>query len=563
MKKKTIIGLAALGAVLGAATVTGIVFSKKRKQKQLSDNEKIALSPKRNIYFAGGGLAALSGAYYLIHDCNIPGECIHIFEESNAIGGAFNIGGNEETGYVCTAPKLLSLRNHANLMDMLKNISSVNLQDMSVADEILNYMDANPINENSRIMEDKESIKDGFNVSKAAVKNIKSLLSAKDCDICDISIEDFFIDTPEFFNSNLWIIVSTSYILPRTASSVELKHILNCVSGEMNELFALSNAVRSQLNLQETIIKALENYLAAHNVNFATHCSVVDVDFEKSSYKLEAIHLDDNGTAKTFYLNEKDLLFITNGSVSECASIGDYNSSASEIDTPPASAVLWRKMTEKRDGLGNPDIFFSSKNSEIVSFTITSKTSKLIEYIKAYTKDINNQGVLTTFKNSPWRLTVSKVAQPYFSSQTDDTHIICGYGINVNTEGKYIDKTMKDANGAEILFELVKLIKREQQWGEIVDDIINVVPCLMPYAAASSKPHDDNDKPLVVKNTECNFAFIGQFAKLGSGISYSSEYAVRTAREAAYRLTGTKKNSIPPTKAAMTSYVKMFKSLKK
>ncbi|MGN1115533.1 MAG: oleate hydratase, partial [Candidatus Ornithomonoglobus sp.] len=251
MKKKTIAGLTALGAVLGVATVAGVVASKKKKQKQLKGSDNMTLPPKRNIYFAGGGLAALSGAYYLIHDCNIPGDSIHIFEESSKIGGAFNIGGDSENGYICTSPKLLSLKNHANLMDMLKGLQSVNIEDVSVYDEITGFMKANPVKENARIVNaDGGIVSSGFELDKASIKDIKALLSFKDYEVSEMSIAEYFSDAPQFLKSNLWTLVSTAYMLTKESSAVELKHILNCVSGEINDLFGMKNTVRAQFNLQ-------------------------------------------------------------------------------------------------------------------------------------------------------------------------------------------------------------------------------------------------------------------------------------------------------------------------
>lgn len=563
MNKKTIIGLTGLAALIGVATAAGVVASKKKKQLKLASDENKSLPQKRNIYFAGGGLAALSCAYYLIHDCKIPGDSIHIFEESENIGGAFNFGGDSETGYVLTIPKLLSVKNHPNLMNMLNNISSVNIPDMSVKDEIINFMGSNPVYENARIIDD-DGYGEGFdfNVSKAAIKNIKSLIFEKDYEISHISIDDYFANTRDFFKSNLWELISTSYMLKPSSSVSELKHILICLNGETDELFTLKNSVRSQLNLQETIINALEKYLVAHNVSFATHCRVVSADFTEDSYIINAIHLDDNGTSKTFYLNKNDLFFVTNGSASECATIGDYNSPAPEPDTEPASAMLWKELAQQRIGMGNPDTFYNAENSEIISFTITAKSSVLYDAIRSYTNNTETTGVLTTFKSSPWKLSVCTVAQPYFSSQTDETWIICCYGINTDKVGRYVDKTMKCSSGAELLFELVKHMGLEDIWDDITKDIINVIPCKMPYAAASSLPYYDSEKPLVIPNSDGNLAFIGQFAKLGNGISYSSEYSVRTGREAAYRLTNTKKYSTPPPRAVMASYVKLLRSLK-
>lgn len=561
MKKKTIAGLAALGAVLGAATAAGIITAKRRKQAKLAANENKSLPKEKTYYFAGGGLAALSGAYYLIHDCNVKGERIHIFEDSSDIGGAMNIGGDSETGYICTSPKLLSYKNHANLMNMLKNINSANCPEISVYDEIMLYAEENSIYENSRLAGNDEENLGEFDFSNELLKDIKHLIYAHDDEISDVAVEEYFSSPHEFLTSSLWEIISSAYMLKPDSSAVELKHILNSNSADITQLFNMTQTIRPQFNLQETIVKAIKNYLVSKNVNFATHCSVHDVDFAEESNKISALHINDNGTEKTFYLNDGDVCFITNGSVSECASIGDYDFAAPKNEDLPTSAELWRKMADKHTGLGCPETFYNDADTEIISFTITSKSPMLTDMIRDYTG--NSAGAITTFVNSPWKMTVSCMPAPYFTDQKDGVYVICGYGLNVHAEGRYIDKTMSCASGAEILFELVKHIKLEDRWDLITEDIINVIPCSLPYATAASLPYYPDEKPEVVPFKDGNFAFIGQFAKLDSGISMSSEYVVRTAAEAAYRLTGTRRTPQQPQKAKFPSYIKMMYSLKK
>ncbi|MBR0366119.1 MAG: oleate hydratase [Clostridia bacterium] len=564
MNQKNIAILAALGAALGAATAAGVLTARNRRRKELMGGSDKALPPKRNIYIAGGGLSGLSAAYYLIRDCRIPGDSIHIYEESENIGGAFNIGGDCESGFVCTPPKKLSVKNHANLMDMLSELRSANIPDMSVKDEITNFMMANPSHERARIIDAEGNvISNGFGLTRESVKRIKTLLKAKDYEVSEVSVAEFFIELPEFKDSVLWTLISTAYMLTLDSSAVELKHILNCIAGEIGDLFTMKNTLRAQYDLQETVIEALKIWLETHNVNFATHCRVTDADFDEETGNISAIHLDDNGTVKTYYLNKNDLVFITNGSVSECATIGDYNFPAPAPVVEPTSAALWRRLAQKRIGLGDPDVFYDGVDSEIVSFTITARSTALLDAICEFTGNDAVSGMLTTFKDSPWKLTISPVPQPYFGAQTDDITVICGYGVNASAEGRFIDKAMRYASGAEILFEIVKYLGIEERWDELTADIINVIPCALPYAGASALPFSDEEKPMIVTDNVSNFAFIGQFTKLGSGISSSSEYAVRTAREAVYRLTGAKKASTPPPKAVRTSYVKLFNALKK
>lgn len=560
MKKKTIAGLAALGAILGAATAAGIIVRKKKK-KMLGAGSEMPLLPKKNVYFAGGGIAALSGAFYLIHDCGVPGDSIYIFEASSTLGGSFNVGGNAEDGYITAVNAPFRLTGNSNMADMLSKLPSGLLPDMSVADEMTNFQNANPLNGFSRLVDKNCLETDDIALSKGSLKQIKALLSAKETDLFGLSVQDFFENSQDFLMSNLWGVISTTYMIKPTSAVTELKNILS--SNDIEDLLNMENAARSQLNMQETIINALERYLESHNVNFSTHCRVIDLDLEEDSGRVCAIHLNDNGTAKTFYLNKHDLCFVTNGSASECASIGDFNYPAPEHEDASASLALWRNIAEKHSGLGEPESFFSSEASEIISFTITARSPMLLEYIKQYASGSSAPGTLTTFTDSPWGLTVMCPPQPYFSSQDEATCVICGYGVNTQTPGRYTDKSMKNSSGAEILFELVKLLHIEGKWDDITETIVNVIPCSMPFAAAASLPHDEGDKPLVVPFKNGNIAFIGRFARLGCGISGSCEYAVRTAREAAYRLTGAKRSSAAPPRRNMASYLKLFMDLKR
>ncbi len=557
MKKKTIAGLAALGAVLGIAAVAGIVTAGKKKQLRIQSDKKKELMPKQNIYFAGGGLAALAGAYYLINDCNVPADSIHIFEESGNAGG-FPHEGDAKSGYSYTASRLLSLRDCSALMDILKNIPSENIANMSVKDEIILYMNTHPKAENARIITlDGTVLNKTFSLNKESVRLLKTLIAEKDYNIYKVSVEDYFASVPEFFSSNFWTVVSASYLIPRTASAAELKNVLGCFSYRAEELFTLTNTVQSEDGFEKTVIAALERYLTSLGTEIVTDCYVKDVDFHDGTNKLSAIHLVDRGTSKTFYLNTNDLCFITNGSLYECVSTGNYNEPAPAYDTLTPSAMLWHNIAKKRAGFGTPDVFHSSDSGAVVSFAITSKSQKLGDYIRELTGNADNDGVLTTFKESPWGLTLAGI------SQTDDgSYVVCGYGVEVNAEGKFIDRKLKEASGAEILFELVKFLKLEYNWEEIIDDIIDVVPCLMPFAASPALPHSEGDKPGTVKDRTVNFAFIGQYTKLG-GIPAGNEYAVRTAREAVYKLTGAGKRPVARVKKGALAYKKLFGALRK
>lgn len=559
MKKKTIAGLAAIGAVLGAATAAGIVASK-RRQRRLSAGQDTPLLPKHNVYIAGGGIAGLSAAFYLIHDCGFPGEAVHIYEASSSVGGIYSAGGSAESGYIAAASAPIRLKNKSNMADMLSKLPSVNLPDMSVADEIKNFCAANPLGSFSRLVDDDCLEADTTVLSRKTVRAIRSLISAKEEDLLGATIAEYFDEHPDFLCSGLWLAISTSYMLKPGSAALELRDLLRV--SDIEELYGAKNAVRTQFNLHETITDALYDYLTARKAEIVTHCRVTDAEIDSETGHVSAIHLDDKGTAKTFYLNSGDMLLVTNGSASECASLGDYNSPAYANNEPSAALELWRRLAEKCDSLGDPERFLPNADSQIISFTITTRSPLLTELIKQRVSGTNDCGAVTTFTASPWGLTIMCPPQPYFSTQDDDTYVICGWGVNTREQGEYIEKTMEQSSGAEILFELVKLMQLDERWDEITETVVNVIPCIMPYAAASALPCGSGDKPLAVPFKNGNLAFIGRFARLGCGVSGSCEHTVRTAREAAYRLSGMKKSSAAPQRKGAAAYLKMLLDLR-
>ena len=59
-------------------------------------------------------------------------------------------------------------------------------------------------------------------------------------------------------------------------------------------------------------------------------------------------------------------------------------------------------------------------------------------------------------------------------------------------------KPMRDCTGAEILKELLHQLHWEEHQEEIMADVVNVIPCMMPYVDAQFQPRAMADRPPVV-----------------------------------------------------------------
>ena len=218
----------------------------------------------------------------------------------------------------------------------------------------------------------------------------------------------------------------------------------------------------------------------------------------------------------------------------------------------------------KKPGLGCPKPFFDyPKMTNWESFTVTCKGNTLLKYIEQFSMNIPGSGALMTFKDSSWLMSIVVAAQPHFKNQPMDTTIFWGYGLYTDKNGDYINKPMMECTGEEILIELLYHLHLIDKKEEILKDIINVIPCMMPYIDSQFQPRKMSDRPDVVPKGSTNFAMISQFVEISDDMVFTEEYSVRAARIAIYTLFNVTNKEICP----VTSYNKdakvLLKALKK
>ena len=95
---------------------------------------------------------------------------------------------------------------------------------------------------------------------------------------------------------------------------------------------------------------------------------------------------------------------------------------------------------------------------------------------------VPGSGALMTFKDSNWLMSIVVSAQPHFKGSNHKmTTIFWGYALNTNKVGDYVKKTMRECTGEEMFTELLHHLHFEDEKDEIMKDVINVIPCMMPY----------------------------------------------------------------------------------
>ncbi|MDV4150503.1 oleate hydratase [Clostridium sp. AL.422] len=552
-KNSKINPLLVVGAIAGAAAVaTAAKKIKDNKQKKESFerfSKSFEENGERQVYFVGGGLGSLAGATYLIRDCNFKGENIHIIDGFNIIG-ASNDGGNATNGFFVSCARKLNEKTYENFWELFRSVPSIDMPGMSVTEEILNFDHFHPTHAQARLIDKQGNKVDvtnmGFNNSDRMALGKLMMMPEERLD--DLTIEDWFRDTPHFFTTNFWYMWQTTFAFQKWSSLFEFKRYMERMILEYSSLDTLEGVTRTTYNQYESVILPIKEYLSKQNVDFSIRATVTDIDFKPGEkITATAIHIKDDEGEKVIELKDDDICIMTNGSMTDNATLGDFNTAPEYKTENPLSAKLWEKVARKKMGLGNPIPFFKNPdNTNWESFTVTCKGNKLLKFIEKFSGNTPGSGALMTFRDSNWLMSIVVPAQPHFKNQPMDTTVFWGYGLYTDKVGDYVKKPMKDCTGKEILTELLHHLHFEENMDEIMNSVVNVIPCMMPYIDSQFQPRKMTDRPNVVPEGSTNFAMISQFVEIPDDIVFTEEYSVRAARTAIYTLLDVKHKEVIP-----------------
>ena len=289
------------------------------------------------------------------------------------------------------------------------------------------------------------------------------------------------------------------------------------------------------------IIKYLESY----NVEFIydTQVNNVVVDFENDEKIAKKLVIQDGDNVS---LSRDDLVFVTNGSITESSTYGSHDKPAPVSKELGGSWSLWKNLAEQSNDFGHPEVFYDNlpEKSWFVSATATIKSPEIEPYIERLTnRDLHdhkiNSGGIITITDSNWLMSFAVHRQPHFKEQKENETIVWIYGLYSDTKGNFVDKTIVESSGEEITQELLyHLGVPESKIKQLSNqNNINTVPVFMPFITSYFMPRVAGDRPDIVPKGSVNLAFIGNFAESPSNDTvFTTEYSIRTAMESVYTL---------------------------
>ena len=146
-------------------------------------------------------------------------------------------------------------------------------------------------------------------------------------------------------------------------SVIEVKRYLSRFMMYASGITHLAGILHTEYNEYDSIIKPMLVWLQSLGVRFQTGTTVVDMDLVDKAGETVVTGLvvrESNGERK-IELTRDDLVFFTNGSLTQNATMGDTNTVAKmNRDTKDRGCfTLWEKLAARNPKFGNPSAFLS------------------------------------------------------------------------------------------------------------------------------------------------------------------------------------------------------------
>lgn len=534
---------------------------------------------KKKAVMIGAGLANLAAAVYLIQEGHWNGDAITFYslDDHGSNDGSTTSEAADDywsqqhplentRGYLARGGRMLNYRTYVDLMDLLERIPSATESGLTAAQDTYEFDAAHPTFDKARLMEDGKGI---IAACHLGLNNTDRLLLTKlimmpDEDeekLDNISIAEYFKHSPHIFQTNFWYMWETTFAFRLQSSAQELRRYMHQMIYEFTQIEHLVGVNRTRYNQFESIMLPLINYLKEQGCHFVLNRRVTEFKFKPTTMqdeitvtKISMTNTETNETEE-IEIDDQTAVIFTNGSITDSATLGDYDTPATENPDYGAAASLWKQISEQFYNLGKPDKFFADRSaSEWVSFTLTTKNHLLLDEITRITTQVPGNALNSFLSTEPItplgqkdvNMSIVVHHQPHFTTQKPNETVIWGYFLYPRRRGEFVQKPYVEMTGKEMAQELIGQLAKvdpgpvniKTKEAEILASIVNNIPVYMPYASALFNNRAKSDRPEVIPENSTNLAFTGEFVEQPFQMIFTEQSAVRSGEIAAFHFAG-------------------------
>jgi oleate hydratase len=520
----------------------------------------MTMNAQSKAYLVGGGIGSLAAAAFMIRDGNLPDGNISILEATPIMGGSLDGAGDPVAGYSLRGGRMLTTDNYECTWDLYKSIPSLNNKGKTVFNETVEFNEKHKAHSMARLVDSRRAkvpvTSMGFSMQDRL--ELLKLSNADEEKMGASCITDWL--SPQFFETEFWYMWVTTFAFQPWHSAVEFKRYLHRFMLEFSRIDTLGGVKRTIYNQYESLVLPLQAWLKAQGVRLIGDCKVTALDHktEGGMFIVTGLHCLRQEKTERIAVNEGDVVFMQNGSMTDASSLGSMTSAPKKLTKVESGGwTLWEKLAKNRPEFGNPAAFNSCiAQSCWESFTVTLKNPAFFDKMYLFSGNEPGTGGLVTFKDSSWLMSIVLAHQPHFSNQPDGVQVFWGYSLFPDRVGNFVPKPMAECTGAEILQELCGHLRFDLETVAMA----NCIPCRMPYITSMFMPRLLGDRPLPVPPGSKNFGFISQFVEIQDDVVFTVEYSVRAAQMAVYKLLGIDRK-IPPVTPHDTSLRTQFEAL--
>lgn len=534
---------------------------------------------KKKAVMIGAGLANLAAAVYLIQEGHWNGDTITFYslDDHGSNDGSTTSEAADDywsqqhplentRGYLARGGRMLNYRTYVDLMDLLERIPSATEPGLTAAQDTYEFDAAHPTFDKARLMEGGKGI---IAAGHLGLNNTDRLLLTKlimmpDEDeekLDNISIAEYFKHSPHIFQTNFWYMWETTFAFRLQSSAQELRRYMHQMIYEFTQIEHLVGVNRTRYNQFESIMLPLINYLKEQGCHFVLNRRVTEFKFKPTTMqdeitvtKISMTNTETNETEEV-EIDDQTAVIFTNGSITDSATLGDYDTPATENPDYGAAASLWKQISEQFYNLGKPDKFFADRPaSEWVSFTLTTKNHLLLDEITRITTQVPGNALNSFLSTEPItplgqkdvNMSIVVHHQPHFTTQKPNETVIWGYFLYPRRRGEFVQKPYIEMTGKEMAQELIGQLAKvdpgpvniKTKETEILASIVNNIPVYMPYASALFNNRAKSDRPEVIPENSTNLAFTGEFVEQPFQMIFTEQSAVRSGEIAAFHFAG-------------------------
>lgn len=500
----------------------------------------------RKAYIIGGGIAGLAAAAFLADDVHMPAENITIFEKLRDVGGSMDGTGDAVKGYLCRGERELEPYMEC-LWYLCSKAPSLRNPGRTVLDDVVDFNIKEPIHSDYRLLEKQGQLADchNFKLDDEVMELMLKLLYMPETELEGMSIEEYF---PErFFDSNLWWIFHTMLAFKKYHSVIEAKRYWRRFTHFAPESDYLHGILHTDLNEYDAIIKPIMVWLQGLGVKIKTGAAVTEILMSDDNNTVTGLSVASAGQETVLTIAPRDMVFFTNGSMSQNSAFGDNNTVAPTNRDMKDRGVftVWEKLAVRDKKFGNPARFISDidKTKWMSFFPTITDYPQFVERIEKVSGSKAGCGGIITFKDSSWDMSIILHHKPFFPNQPDNVEVFWVYGLYGENVGDYIKKPMCECTGNEMMAELLYHLGMLYMLDELLAHTY-VSTCMMPYITSQFMPRKIADRPKVVPDGCTNMAFMGQYVETPEDCVFTVETSCRTAMQAVYALTGVEKKQV-------------------